>query len=237
MKNISIILVEPMDGANIGSVCRAMKTMNLTSLIIVGNKNNYDENRVRTTSLSAFDLYENARFVESLEKIISEFNYLVASTRRRGKKRKNFSFNPKQLCDHINYNNFENIAIVFGRENDGLTDKEVSYCNSVVTIETSSLFPSLNLSQAVQIICYNLFIYLENQEYNYAPIKVNEVDELSNNIINSLDILNCFKNREKIETQVLLKDILSRSFLSEFEKNRLEKLFNKISNIYLYKKD
>ena len=47
------------------------------------------------------------------------------------------------------------IALVFGRESNGLSDEEVSMCNSICTIETSDKFPSLNLSQAVQIACYS----------------------------------------------------------------------------------
>ncbi len=49
------------------------------------------------------------------------------------------------------------VSIVFGRESNGLTEDEVNCCSEVVTIATSEAFPSLNLSQAVQIITYNLF--------------------------------------------------------------------------------
>ena len=59
-ERIEIVLVETQDGANIGSVCRAMKTMGLVNLTIVGDRE-YDENRVRTLALHASDLWENAK--------------------------------------------------------------------------------------------------------------------------------------------------------------------------------
>ena len=66
LDRINIVLVDTQDGANIGSVCRAMKTMGITHLTLVTERN-YDENRVRTLALHASDLWENAVFCTSLE--------------------------------------------------------------------------------------------------------------------------------------------------------------------------
>ena len=156
LNRIEIVLVDTQDGANIGSVCRAMKTMGLTHLTLV-TKRNYDENRVRTLALHASDLYENAKRTESLEDAIKDSILAVGATRRRGKYRKLSSFSPEQLASHISSLPDGKVSIVFGRESDGLTDEEVMSCSAVVSIPTSEAFPSLNLSQAVQIIAYTLF--------------------------------------------------------------------------------
>ena len=66
LRRINIVLVDTQDGANIGSVCRAMKTMGLTDLTLVTNRS-YDENRVHTLALHAFDVYQNARRVDTLD--------------------------------------------------------------------------------------------------------------------------------------------------------------------------
>lgn len=156
LERIHIVLVDTQDGANIGSVCRAMKTMGLTRLDLVTTRS-YDEDRVRTLALHAQDLWENARRFETLAEALKDSVFTVAATRRRGKHRKLSAYSPEQLAEHINHIPEGDISIVFGRESDGLRDDEVMMCSSVVTIPTSEKFPSLNLSQAVQIICYTLF--------------------------------------------------------------------------------
>ena len=87
LKRINIVLVDTQDGANIGSVCRAMKTMGLEDLTLVTQRE-YDENRVKTLALHAYDLYENAQRVSSLEQALKDSVFTVGATRRRGKYRK-----------------------------------------------------------------------------------------------------------------------------------------------------
>ena len=156
LNRVQIVLVETQDGANIGSVCRAMKTMGLERLVIVGDRE-YDENRVRTLALHASDLWENAKRVPTLDEALKDSILSVGATRRRGKFRKMSSFSPEQLAEKISSMPEGIISIVFGRESDGLRDDEVNKCAAIVTIPTSEKFPSLNLSQAVQIISYALF--------------------------------------------------------------------------------
>lgn len=90
---IEIVLVDTQDGANIGSVCRAMKTMGLTRLTIVGGRT-YDEDRVRTLALHAADIWENAKRCSTLEEALSSSIFTVGATRRRGKFRKMSSYSP-----------------------------------------------------------------------------------------------------------------------------------------------
>ena len=156
LSRINIVLVDTQDGANIGSVCRAMKTMGITNLSIVGERV-YDEDRVRTLALHASDIWENAKRYKTLEEALKGSVFTVGATRRRGKLRKMSAYSPEQLAEHISHLPEGEVSIVFGRESDGLSDSEVMQCSSIVTIPTSPLFPSLNLSQAVQIICYVLF--------------------------------------------------------------------------------
>ena len=118
---IEIVLVETQDGANIGSVCRAMKTMGLTHLAIVGDKE-YDDNRVRTLALHASDLWENAKRYKTLDEALSGSIFTVGATRRRGKFRKMSSYSPLQLSEKIKTLPEGKVSIVFGRESDGLRD-------------------------------------------------------------------------------------------------------------------
>ena len=84
LDRIEIVLCDTQDGANIGSVCRAMKTMGLTHLTLVTDRI-YDEERIRTLALHAYDLYENRREFADLKDAVSDSILSVAATRRLGK--------------------------------------------------------------------------------------------------------------------------------------------------------
>ena len=235
LDQIHIVLVDTQDGANIGSVCRAMKTMGLTHLDLV-TKRTYDEDRVRTLALHAADLWETATIYTDLPSALKNSIYSVASTRRRGKYRKLSALSPEQLCQKLHTMMGGQISIVFGRESDGLTDEEVQLCSTVVTIPTSELFPSLNLSQAVQIICYTLF--QSAQEYTPGMVAVNKerINKATEICVDSLNKINYFKwEDERRWSQQLISDTLERATLSESELQRIEKLFTKIASIKIYK--
>jgi len=235
LKRVNIVLVDTQDGANIGSVCRAMKTMGLTSLSLVTARE-YDENRVRTLALHASDIWENRKAFTSLDEALKDSVLTVAATRRRGKFRKLSAYSPKQLAERINITPPGTVSIVFGRESDGLRDDEVMKCSSVVTIPTSDMFPSLNLSQAVQIITYELFINAQEYPQGMSAVSHGRINEAVGAISGHLDAINYFKrDDERMWMEQNIKDFLERAALSESEVQRLEKLFFKIEKMKMHK--
>lgn len=233
LNRIRIVLVDPQDGANIGSVCRAMKTMGIHHLAIVGERL-YDEQRIKTLAVHAFDLYEQHLRFPSLEAALSDSVISVGTSRRRGKNRKYFTIHPDQLADRINATGEGIISIVFGREADGLTDAELAMCHLCVRIPTSPEFPSLNLSQAVQIITYTLFQRLKPMP-GFQPITEERLLQLTNTIGDSFDRIGFYKLDERAEVERFFRDILARSTLSESESQRLEKMFIKMSRLKVHK--
>lgn len=232
---IEIVLVDTQDGANIGSVCRAMKTMGLTKLTIVGGRV-YDEDRVRTLALHAADIWENAKRCSTLGEALSSSIFTVGATRRRGKFRKMSSYSPEQLSDKIKSLPEGKVSIVFGREADGLRDDEVNMCAAICTIPTSPLFPSLNLSQAVQIICYALFT--GGMEYRTGLVAVTKerIDRAVDSMSANLEEIGYYKwDEEKKWTEQFLSDLIERAALSESELQRFEKLFRKTQSIVKFK--
>lgn len=232
--SIQIILVETQDGANIGSVCRAMKTMGLHNLVITGTKK-YKTERVQTLAIHAYDIYENSQRYETLKEAVIDSALIIGATRRRGKFRKYFSMNPDQLAEKIDSFGPGKISIVFGREADGLTDDELNLCNAAVQIPTSPDFPSLNLSQAVQIITYSLYKKVKHMD-GYEPIAQDKLEQLVSTITASFDDIHFFKQDEKDEVGRFFRDILARSGLSESESKRLDKMFRKMAAVSKYKK-
>ena len=235
LERIRIVLVDTQDGANIGSVCRAMKTMGITDLAITGSRE-YDEDRVRTLALHASDVWENAKRFPTLEEALAGSIFTVGATRRRGKFRKLSAYSPEQLSEKISALPEGRISIVFGRESDGLRDDEVMLCSSVVTIPTSEAFPSLNLAQSVQIIAYVLFNQAQVYPTGMTAVSHERIASAVAQASGHLDAIGYYKwDEERKWTESFLRDTLERAGLSESEMQRFDKLFAKIEKIKVYK--
>ncbi len=242
LSQITIVLCHPEESRNIGSVCRAMQTMDITHLRIVGTKQEYDENNVNTLALHAKGLWEMAEFYNTLEDATKDCAIIAGTTRRRGKKRKSALLLPEEFVAHIgkmpNNENQSRIALVFGNERTGLTDMELDVCTMGVTIPTSELFGSLNLSHAVQIFTYELFRAYNNQKSStktispgYIPISVQKLHESIQIIMESLQKIGFFTQAGKKEMELFWKSILTRALLSKGEATYLEKIFKKAAGL------
>ena len=237
LDRIEIILCDTQDGANIGSVCRAMKTMGLTHLTLVTDRI-YDDERIRTLALHAYDLYENRKEFSDLRSAISDSILSVAATRRVGKGRKTSRVSPEELAKHISGLGNGKVSVVFGCESNGLSDEQVKACSMVVTIPTSDKFPSLNLSQAVQIICYSLFQNLRPYSGQTNVVASARIEQATASCIENLDEMGYFKNDdERSFTREFLGSIMERAGMTEGEVQRMEKIFSKTYKIAKHKEN
>jgi tRNA/rRNA methyltransferase len=109
---IQIVLVEPQSSANIGAVCRAMKTMGITNLVIVGNMI-YNEARIRELSVHSYEIYEKSKRYKNLKSALTNSVLSAGTTRRLGKKRKYLSVFPEELAAKIKSIKTGEISIVF----------------------------------------------------------------------------------------------------------------------------
>lgn len=154
--SVSIILVEPQNPGNVGMVCRAMKNMGLSELRLV-NPCSIDHLDALKFAVSARDLLEGSRIFPSLRDALFDCPYSVATTRRHGKYRQEI-FTPDEIAAKVGEaQRVGRVALVFGREDNGLTTDEVALCRWQATIPTAGDFGSLNLAQAVLIFAYELF--------------------------------------------------------------------------------
>jgi len=232
--NLRIVLVEPQTAGNIGSVCRAMKNMGIHDLAIVGARD-YDENRILTLALHARDIWHNALRFPDIDAALEDCVFSAGITRRRGKFRKYFSLLPEEFAKRVSAIESGTVAAVFGREADGLSDDELARCSVAVHIPSSPDFPSLNLSHAVQIICYELFRCRTPSSVTFQPIKRRDVDKVAATIVDNFDAIGFFKQDEKDEVRIFFHDILTRAALSVKEAKRIEKMFRKMAGIKLHK--
>ena len=157
-KNISVVLYKPKYAGNIGAAARAAKNMGISHLVVVGTKDyDLEEMKQRSTHLAA-DVLETITYCDSIEEALGHFNYIVGTTARKGKARGPF-VTPHAAAQTVNNLSQKNkIALLFGPEDTGLANDQLRLCHSVVTIPTSREFTSLNLSHAVMILCYEIFI-------------------------------------------------------------------------------
>jgi tRNA/rRNA methyltransferase len=154
--SISIILVRPKFHENIGSIARAMKNMGLHRLVIVNGCSPLHVNAYKLAS-GGEEILERAEECFTLREALSEMGFAVGMTSRAGKERVPL-LTPRTLVQKLVPISLKNsIGLVFGSEREGLTNEELSLCHLFVKIPSSESFPSLNLAQAVMILCYELF--------------------------------------------------------------------------------
>ncbi len=156
LDSIAIILVRPKFPENIGSVARAMKNMGLSRLVVVNGSSPLHANAYKLAS-GAEDLLERAEEFFTLREAISEMGCVVGMTSRAGKER-NPDLTPEGLARKLVPLSQKNlIGVAFGSEKEGLTNEELSLCHLCVRIPSVESFPSLNVSQAVMVVSYELF--------------------------------------------------------------------------------
>ncbi|GGI79699.1 tRNA (cytosine(32)/uridine(32)-2'-O)-methyltransferase TrmJ [Legionella impletisoli] len=153
--SIRIILVETSHPGNIGSAARAMKTMGLKRLYLVSPKT-FPDVRAVEMAAGAEDVLNHAIVTDTLSEALENCHLILAtSARPRGIALPGLT--PKEQAILISQQPDDtNIAILFGREHSGLTNEELLRCHYHINIPSNPDYSSLNLSQAVQIVAYEL---------------------------------------------------------------------------------
>lgn len=178
LDKIKIVLVETSHPGNIGSSARAMKNMGLSDLCLV-NPKIFPSDTSSSTAAHAKDVLTSATVTSSLTDAIQDSNIVIGLSARQP----SFSWPTISLPDIAKQVSQEkySIAFVFGRESSGLTTAELQKCNYHIQLPTADNYPSLNLSHAVQIVCYELFIAsksIKNVEIKEPLASNREVESL-----------------------------------------------------------
>lgn len=153
MARLRIVLVEPREAGNVGAVARAMKNFGFDDLWIVGEHPPLQPVAGWWAS-GAEDVVERAHFAPTLHYALADAQLTVATTSARGRKTP-ADLSPFDLA-RIVLGADDVLALVFGREDRGLTREEVVQCQRTASIPTNPDFPTLNLAQAVCLFCFAL---------------------------------------------------------------------------------
>jgi tRNA (cytidine32/uridine32-2'-O)-methyltransferase len=163
LENVRVVLVEPMHPGNIGGAARALKNMGVSRLYIV-NPKRYPDPQADWRAAGALDVLDAAVVVGDVGEAISDCQ-LVVGTSTRSRRIPWPVVDAKMLADRvIGCSPDTEVAILFGREDNGLTNDELKRCHCHLQIPASSEYPSLNLAMAVQVVVYELFQALQEPE-------------------------------------------------------------------------
>ena len=157
LDNIRIVLVNPIYSGNVGSVCRAMANMGFSDLALVAPQP-LNMNEARMMACHATHILRNRREYPSLESAVAGCSAVLGATARKGLYRQHAKTPREWAVRALDAARNGKAALVFGREDDGLTNEELSICTQIIQIPTTKKYPSLNVAQAVMICCYEIFI-------------------------------------------------------------------------------
>lgn len=155
MDHVRIVLVEPAGPMNVGSIARVMKNFGFTHLVLVNPQCDPLSVEAKRMAVHAQDILESAVTVATLPEALQGCTRAIATTARV----RNWETppeNPRTALPWLLEEPRQPAALVFGREDRGLSNEELNYAQKFVCIPTSSIYPSLNLATAVGICCYEL---------------------------------------------------------------------------------
>jgi tRNA/rRNA methyltransferase len=155
VSRLRIILVEPREAGNVGAAARVIKNFGFDDLWIVGEHPQLLPVAGWWAS-GADDLLERAQFAETLQEAIADANLVVATTSARGRTTPVDLTPPDLAAEAASLRDDQTLALVFGREDSGLTRDELKLCHLTAIIATDERFPTMNLAQAVAVFCYEL---------------------------------------------------------------------------------
>jgi tRNA/rRNA methyltransferase len=229
LSNIRIVLVRARGSGNIGSVARAMKNTGLRELAIVG-KARTRSFWARAMAVHGRDILSQSRCYGSLREAIAECALVVGTTCRSGLYRRH-SEPPRQLAAQIvAAAQTGKVALVFGPEDHGLSNKDLEHCHLLTTIPTHPDYPSLNVAQAVVICLYEIYLASLSSPAQ-APIQrapAEDVERLFDRMRRSLLKVGFLDAQNPEHMLLALRRILGRAGLEEKDVRIMTGLFRQI---------
>jgi len=221
-----VILVEPKNSGNIGAVARAMMNFDVEHLYLV-NPCGLD-NICYARAMHATTILDNAKTFSCFEDAIKDLDYLVATSSIESKTDKRHLRNPVLLEDFSEkiFDVKGKVGLVFGREDYGLFNEEIAACDIMLKIPTSESYLSLNLSHAVTIVLYSIYLKKAIIPPRRRAIGSLEKQKLFEFFAQLLDDIE-YQPHKKEHTKIMFKRIMGRAIPSKWEYHTLMGVFSK----------
>ncbi|MGS2716740.1 tRNA (cytosine(32)/uridine(32)-2'-O)-methyltransferase TrmJ [Eionea flava] len=242
LQSVRIVLVNTSHPGNIGGVARAMKNMGLTELYLVSPRD-YPSDKALWRASNATDVLESAKVVETLDDAIADCG-LVIGTSARSRRIPWPLVTPRECADRSYHEAATHpVAIVFGREDRGLTNEELHKCNYHVHIPSNPDYSSLNLAAAVQVVAYELrMTCLNNQQgkaihfddWDMPPAKNDALEHYYEHLQATLEKVGFLEPDNPRQTMTRLRRLYSRVRLDEMELNILRGVLTAMQNFVFH---
>lgn len=155
LSTIRIVLVEPAGPLNLGSVARVMKNFGLSQLFLVSPQCDRRSEEALLMAVHAHAILENAQVVNTIPEALQGCHFAIATIGREYSGQLPLE-SPTDALPSLFTASDQPVALIFGREDRGLSNEEINYAQKLIYIPTNPEYPSLNLATAVAICCYEL---------------------------------------------------------------------------------
>lgn len=227
-------MVNTTEPGNIGAAARAMKNMMLTQLYLV-SPNNYPSAVATARASGADDVLSDAKVCNTLkEALIGTQLVIGASARQRNIKWR--QLNVIETCSEIQStvaSSGQEVAVVFGTENSGLTNEELDLCSILMTIPGNPEYFSLNVASAIQVFAYQNYVSTVESNFDNSGGELANFDELNsfyNHLEQALEHISYFDSKKpKSLLMRRLRRLFGRSYPEKEEVAILRGILNKIN--------
>jgi tRNA/rRNA methyltransferase len=219
---IRIILVEPHEAGNVGAAARAMKNFGLRDLWIAGTRPQRLDDVSEWWAKGAVDVVQSARRVDTLAEALKDVHLSIATTAVRGRHVAE-QLTPQEVARlaEEQLGDEHTLALVFGREEWGLTNEEIAMCQRTASIPTSPDYATMNLAQSVVIFCYELSKGLRPRSKDRDPAPGELIETLNKRTRALLDRIDFFGDKSAARMCAELQAMAGRTHLSTREASML----------------
>ncbi len=221
-KTLKVVLVEPAGTINVGSVARLCENFRVDDLILVSPKCDYLSQDAKKMAVKGIKILEEAKVFKDLNSALRDCSRIIATCGRKDHGEITLTSNKEALSWSIQSERDETIALVFGREDRGLSNEELLKANKVISLNTSEDYPSLNLSHAVAIVLHqynqlNKLDLLKQKKITSYPANLIKLEECINDAGSLfLDIGFLMKHTYKAK-MMKIKQLLIRAEIKDEE--------------------
>jgi len=221
--SIIVVLHEPQDLVNIAHVVRAMKNFGFQHLRLV-NPREYDGYRIEGIAHQSHDVVSRVALFDSLEAALGDCSHVTGCTARPRSAKRNLQRPRGAAAEILAAAASGTAALLFGREDKGLSNEDLDRCHRIVTIPSSPSYASLNLGHAVVVMLYELALARGDEERPFKsprrpaePATVAEIERFFTDAEQALAAIEFFKVRDREHVMRTVREVVHRVPLDQRE--------------------
>lgn len=243
MNHVRIVLLHTSHPGNIGAAARAMKVMGMDRLVLVNPQCDPFDGKAKALATHAADIWQQLDVVDRLDQAITGCHLVIGTTARK-RVLACEALPVRQLAEQVMSETEQEIAVIFGSEKDGMSNEELNYCHYQARIPTAERFSSLNLAQAVQIVCYELSLAHQQPVVDSASrVRANsqlataeQLDGLYRHLENMMKQTGFYKPSHPRRMETRLRQLFNRAGLDEQDIHLLRGIFDSVERELAKKK-